>query len=210
MENNTNNTTDNSEKIQSSKFINAESRKKQERFLLILIVVIVAGILFVLYKNGVLSGNSGQKVIEDYLQSICSRQFDDYIGCMPEKIAADHIADRDEMGLGSVEYMSRLYSDYFDEFGEDMAVINVEFTGKSRPDAVYIDNFKQSYSELYGEEIKISSVFEIDADVTFSGSLKADVVQFEFFVAKTEGKWKVVGADYKTVDANSVDSFDSL
>ena len=120
---------------------------------------------------------------------------------MPEKIAADHISDRDGLGLTGEEYMRRLYADYFAEFGDNMRA-EITFGGKSRPNAVYVDNFKQSYLELYDEEIPISSVFEVDAAVRFSGEKSSDNIDLEFFVIKTKGDWKVVGADYKTEDAD--------
>ena len=177
------------------------AKKKQETALLIIIIIIVAAALFIFYRNGLLGGNAAQKPVEKYLTAICSADFDSFVSVMPEKIAADHISDRNDLNLSGEEYMKQLYADYFTEFGEDMTV-TVDFTGKSRPDAVYVDNFKRSYLEVYGEEIEMSSVFEIDATAHFQGSNSRDNIDLEFFVIKTKGEWKVVGADYKTEDAN--------
>lgn len=183
------------------KAVDPKEKKKQENFLLILIVAIIAAGIFILYRNGVIGGSAGQAPVEKYLTAICDRDFDAFIETMPARIAGDHISDREELSLSGEEYMRRLYSDYFEEFGDDMTV-TVEFTGKSRPQALYVDNFRQSYLSLYGEEINISSVFEIDATAHFAGSKSRDDIELEFFVIKTGGKWYVVGADYKTEDAD--------
>lgn len=184
----------------TQKLPGTKTDKRQENILLLLLVVIIAGGIFVLYRSGVIGGNAAEKPIETYIQAICSRDFDSFVSVMPEKIAADHAKDRDELGLDGAAYLSELYADYFSEFGENMSA-SLDFTGRSRPDAVYVQNFKQSYAELYGEEIDFSSVFELDADVTFSGEKSSSVIQLEFFVIKSHGTWYVVGADYKTESA---------
>lgn len=183
--------------VRQAKPVDPKAKKRQENILLILLIIIVAGVLFVLYRSGVIGGGASEKPVETYLNAICSRDFDGFISTMPQKIAADHISDRDELGLDGSEYMSRLYADYFGEFGDDMSV-KAEFTGRSRPDKVYIDNFRQSYLEIYGEEIRFSSVFEIDVSAVFSGSKSSSEVDLEFYVIKTSDGWKVVGADYPT------------
>ena len=42
----------------------------------------------------------------------------------------------------------------------------------------------------------------------FSGEKSSDTVELEFFVIKTSGKWCVVGADYKSEDAEQSESGD--
>lgn len=177
-----------------------KSKKNQETVLLVLLVAVVIGVIFILYRSGVIGGNASRKPVENYIQAICDCDFDGYVSTMPKRIAQDHIDDRDELGLSGSEYLKKLYADYFDEFGENMTA-EIEFTGRSRPDAVYVDNFRESYKELYGEEIDFSAVFEIDATVRFSGGKSSDGIDLEFFVIKTGGNWCVVGADYKTVEA---------
>ena len=188
------------QEMRPKKTTDKNAKKKQENFLLILIAVIIAAGVFILYRNGVIGGSASKKPVEKYLNAICERDFDAFIATMPERIAADHISDRADLGVSGEEYMRRLYGDYFDEFGEDMRV-TVDFDGRSRPQALYVDNFKEMYLSLYGEEIRISSVFEIDVTAHFAGSKSRDDIELEFFVIKTGGKWYVVGADYKTEDA---------
>lgn len=188
------------QEIRPQKSADPKAKKKQENFLLILIAVIIAAGIFILYRNGVIGGSASKAPVEKYLNAICERDFDAFIATMPEKIANDHISDRSSLGVSGEEYMRTLYSDYFDEFGDDMRV-TVDFGDRSRPQAVYVDYFKQSYLDLYGEEITVSSVFEIDAVAHFAGSKSSDDIELEFFVIKTGGKWYVVGADYKTEDA---------
>ena len=181
------------------KAVDEKAKKKQENFLLILIAVIIAAGIFILYRNGVIGGSASKAPVERYLTAICERDFDKFVGTMPDRIARDHISDREALGLSGEEYMETLFSDYFAEFGDDMRV-EVKIGGRSRPKQVYVDNFKFNYFELYGEDISISSVFEIDAAARFYGSNSSDSIELEFFVIKTEGKWKVVGADYKSED----------
>lgn len=188
------------QEIRPKKAVDQKAKKKQENFLLILIVVIIAAGVLILYRNGVIGGSASKAPVEKYLNAICDRDFDAFIATMPEKIANDHISDRADLGVSGEEYMQTLYSDYFNEFGDDMRV-TVDIGNRSRPQAVYVDNFKQMYLSLYGEEISISSVFEIDAVAHFAGSKSRDDIELEFFVIKTGGKWYVVGADYKTEDA---------
>lgn len=181
------------------KAVDPKAKKKQENFLLILIVIIIAGGIFILYRNGVIGGSAAQKPVERYLTAICDCDFDAFVATMPEKIASDHISDRTELGLSGEEYMRDLYSDFFEEFGDDMRV-TLDFNGRSRPQAMYVDSFKQSYLGLYGEEIRISSVLEIDVSAHFYGSKSEDNIELAFFVVKTGGKWCVVGVDYKVED----------
>lgn len=181
------------------KAVDPKEKKKQESFLLILIIVIIAAGVLILYRNGVIGGSASKAPVEKYMNAICDRDFDAFISTMPERIARDHVSDRSALGVSGEEYMRTLYSDYFDEFGDDMRV-TLEFGGRSRPQAVYVDNFKQNYLDIYGEEISISSVFEIDAVAHFAGSKSRDDIELEFFVIKTGGKWYVVGADYAVED----------
>ena len=177
----------------------AEQQQKQQKILLILIILIIAAAVMILYRNGVIGGSASKAPVEQYLQAIAARDFDSFIGSMPPKIAESYITDRDDIGLSSEEYMYQLYSDYFSEFGDDMTV-DVEFTDRSRFEAMYVDNFKRSYFELYGEDISISSAFEIDVTAHFRGSLKSDDIKLECSVIKTGGKWYIAGCEYETVE----------
>lgn len=195
--------------VSSQKFQNegrpkktAEQQQKQQKALLILIILIIVGAVMILYRNGVIGGSASRAPVEKYFQAIAAKDFDSFTGSMPPKMAEyDHVAVRDDLGLSGEEYMRQLYGDYFTEFGDDMT-ITLEFTDRSRLEALYVDNFKESYREIYGEDISIRSSFEIDVTAHFSGSKSSDDIDLECFVIKSGGKWYIVGCDYKTVDAD--------
>lgn len=188
-----------SEKVPKQK-MTKEQAQKQQKALLVLIVIVIVGGIFILYRNGVIGGGASSRPVEKYLDAIAAKDFEAYVDVMPLKIAEDYRAEMAELGLTGEEYMRRLYDDYFTEFGENLTV-SYEITDRSRPDNRYIDNFRQSYSEIYGEDIRISSVFEIDVTAVFSGEKSTDTVELECFVIKTDGKWAMAGCDYKTEDA---------
>lgn len=190
------NVTEAAEQRRPQKTVTPEQKRKQQNVLIVLIILIAVGAVIILYNNGVIGGSSSRKPVERYLNAIAEKNFDSFIATQPPKIADDHIADREELGLSGVEYMSRLYSDYFGEFGDDMTV-ELEFLDRSRIDGLYLDNFKNSYLELYGEAIRVSSSFEIDVDARFSGSLSSDTVELACYVIKSDGKWYIAGCDYR-------------
>ena len=195
--------THNNQSVQSGrpkKALSTEQQQKQQRILIVLILIIVVGAVFILYRNGVIGGSSSKAPVERYLQAIAAKDFDSYVDTMPQKMADDYRKERSERGLSGEEYMAQLYSDYFNEFGNDMRV-ELEFTDRSRPDNRYVENFKSSYAYLYGEDIRISSVFEIDVAAYFSGSKSSDIINLECYVIKSGGKWYIVGCDYQTADA---------
>lgn len=174
-----------------------QKQQKQQKVLIVLVLLVAVGAALILYRNGIIGGSAGKKPVEQYLKAIASCDFSSYIDAMPQRIAEEYIAECENSGLGSREYMKELYSDYFDEFGDDMSV-ELDFTDRSRIDSVYLDNFRQSYSELYGEEINISSAFEIDVTARFLGSVSQDDVKLLCYVIKTDGKWKIAGCEYET------------
>lgn len=190
------NVTEAAEQRRPQKTVTPEQKRKQQNVLIVLIILIAVGAVIILYNNGVIGGSSSRRPVERYLNAIAEKNFDSFIATQPPKIADDHIADREELGLSGEEYMSRLYSDYFGEFGDDMTV-ELEFLDRSRIDGLYLDNFKNSYLELYGEAIRVSSSFEIDVDARFSGSLSSDTVELACYVIKSDGKWYIAGCDYR-------------
>ncbi len=185
-----------SEKLPKQK-ISKEQAEKQKKILITLIILLLVGGIFVLYRNGVIGGGSSTRPVETYLNAIAGKDFEAYVSVMPPRIADDYRNEMAELGLDGEGYMRRLYDDYFTEFGENLSV-SFEITDRSRPDKENVDNFKQSYLDLYGEEIRISSVFEVDVYAVFSGEKSTDGVELECFVIKSGGKWLMAGCDYKT------------
>ena len=177
--------------------ISKEQIQKQQRTLLIILVVAVVGIVFILFRNGIIGGSGGEAPVEKYLTAIADRDFESYVESMPPRIAEGYRSDLTEMGMTGEEYMTELYSDYIDEFGDDMTV-DVTFNGRSALKAIYVDSFKDSYLEMYGETIGISSAFELDVTAHFSGSKSDDYIELDCFVIKSGGKWYIAGCEYET------------
>lgn len=183
-----------------SKKVNAaEAQKKQQKFLIFLIIFVVAGAIFIFYRSGMVGGDSSRRPVEEYLNAIAAKDFESYIKVMPPRIASGYERDLSQSGLSAEDFMGQLYSDYFEEFGDDMTV-TLEFNGRSRVESKYLDAFKESYSSIYGQDISISSAFEIDVSALFSGSKSRDLIQLECFVIKSGRHWYIAGCDYKTVE----------
>ena len=173
-----------------------EKQKKQQRVLLILVILVAVGAVTILYRNGVIGGSASRRPVEQYLTAIADCDFDSYVGSMPARMAQEYISERDGLGLSGEEYMRRLYSDYFEEFGGDMTV-GLEFTGRSRLDSAYLDGFRADYQELFGEQIKISLSFEVDVTAHFSGSVSQDDIELCCYVIKSGGRWYIAGCEYR-------------
>lgn len=185
-----------------------KKQQQQQKILIVIAVLAAAAVLLILYRNGVLGGGSSKKPVEQYLEAIADCDFEGYVTSMPPRIEAEYRSELADSGFTPEEYMRELYSDYFTEFGDDMSV-SLEFTGRKRIDAVYLDNFKQSYAEMYGEEISIRSSFEIDVTATFSGSVSTDEIELMCYAVKTGGKWYIAGCEYKTEEVEGGEGQDA-
>lgn len=172
----------------------AQVNAKDKKLLIFLLILIAAGIVFILYRNGIIGGGSYKEPINQYFQAIVERDFDSYVGAMPPKLQEDYTKERDEMKLSGYDYLDRLYSDIFTKFGED-ARVELEFFGKNRPDEEYIQRFASSYQQAYGEEINTKTVYGVTIIAHFSGDMSADL-DLECFVLRHKGKWYVVGCDF--------------
>ncbi len=178
-----------------------KQKKRQQSFLLILLIAVIAGVVFIFYRNGIIGGGSGEKPVVQYLQAIADKDFDAYTSSMLPLMAEDYRSDRDERGLTPTEYMEQLYSDYYGEFGDDLS-IDIDVTGSSRVDAEFVDMFKESYEEIYGEAPKISRALEFDVAAFFSGSKSSALIELECYAVKSGKSWYIAGCDYKTEETD--------
>ncbi len=176
-------------------------QKKQQTVLLILLILVVAGVVFIFYRNGTIGGGSGEKPVEQYLQAIADKDFEAYTSAMLPLMAEDYRNDLEERGITPTEYMELLYSDYYGEFGDDLS-IDIKITGRSRVDSEFVDMFKESYEDIYGEPPKLGRALEIDVAAYFSGSKSSDLIELECYAVKSGGEWYIAGCEYKTEDAN--------
>lgn len=175
--------------------LRAGNRKKSAAMLWALIIIVVAGAVFIFYRNGLLGGGSYKKTIEQYFNSICSRDFAGYIGTMPYAMGQDYAAEREELGYSEYDYLDKLYSDLFTQFGEDMT-IDLTFLKHSRPDEAIIKTFEDDYLRAYGEPIELSAVYGVEVNAVFSGETSTAEVPLVCFVVRQRGKWYMVGCDF--------------
>ncbi|MBQ8623300.1 MAG: hypothetical protein IJ424_02850 [Oscillospiraceae bacterium] len=177
--------------------LSQEERSKNKKALIVLCVLGALFVVFVLWRNGFIGAGKFESVAESYFESICERDFDKFVACQPEEIARSHRGDLEDSGLEKTEFMSVLYADFFEEFGEDMTV-TVDIGSSKAVEQVYINYFLESYVEIYGVEPKYSSFLELDVSATFSGSNSTDTILLDCFMMKSQGKWYVVGCEYVT------------
>lgn len=174
----------------------SQANAKDKKTLIFLLILIAFGVIFIFYRNGFIGGGSYKEPIEQYFKAIVTRDFDSYIGAMPPKMQEDYISERNEMSLSGYDYLDKLYSDIFTQFGDNVEV-ELEFFGKSRPDEEYIRSFERSYQQAYGETINTKTVYGVSVIAHFRGDSGADL-ELECFVLRQGGKWYVVGCDFAT------------
>lgn len=171
-----------------------EERRKDSRILIIVIVIAVLAAAFVLYRNGAFGGNY-KKPITNYFNAICERDFEAYVSAMPARIGEDYISEREELGYTEYEYIDKLYSDLFEQFGEDMQ-ISLEFGSRERPDEQYIESFRKDYIQVYGETINTNAVYGVNVVAHFSGEVSSADVELTCYVIRLSGRWYMVGCDF--------------
>ena len=159
------------------------------KVLIIAIVVAVCLVLYMLVKAGVIFTGSKTGAIEKNFKSVQTENYDDFISCFPSEIKKDYEADRKESGLDKKAYMSALYKDFRDIYGEGYK-INVSFGNEKKLDK---DEYNlKEYKAQYGSTPDISEVWEITAKLEFSGSKQTDEVSLYICVGKCSGQWKIL------------------
>lgn len=177
--------------------ISQAERNKNVKALVVLCILGLALVLFVLWRNGLIGSSKYEKVIENYFQSICERDFDKFTDCLPTRIALDHESDMTELGYDKTQYMSELYADYFAEFGDDMSV-TLDIESSKAVDQANINYFLRSYFEVYGAELDYSGFISVNVTAVFSGKNSTDTILLECFLMKDGPDWFIVGCDYVT------------
>lgn len=175
--------------------IRQKELQKDRKVLIVVLIIAIAAAAFIFYKNGLIGGGSYKKPVVRYFEAICQRDFNSYVESMPYNMRQDYINEREELGYSEYEYIDKLYSDLFDQFGENMSV-SFEFGGRKRPEEDAIRSFESSYLQAYGETINTDTIYGVDVAVTFSGEISEAEVGFECYVLRQGGKWYMVGVDF--------------
>lgn len=172
-----------------------KERQKDKKLLIIIIAVAVLAAVFIFYRNGIFGGNY-KRPINDYFEAICERDFEKYIGTMPQRMREDYVYERESLGYSEYDYLNELYADLFEEFGDSMT-IELEFSGRERPDEEYIQSFESAYLQAYGETINTETVYGVNVTAHFAGEVSQADIELECFVLRLAGRWYMVGCDYK-------------
>lgn len=178
----------------------SDKEKRNQKIMLIALCVIgVAFVIFMMYRNGKLGTRAYEDTVSQYFTSICSCDYDSYIGVMPDEIAADIENERVALSYSEAEYMSLLFEDYFTSYGSDMTA-SIEFGESSVVEDTFVNAYEDDYEGLYGVRADGESYRRIDASVTFGGSLGGETIEFACFVMKKDGEWYMVGCEYAELE----------
>ncbi|MDE6148921.1 MAG: anaerobic ribonucleoside-triphosphate reductase [Ruminococcus sp.] len=175
----------------SEKEAKAKNPKSNRNLLIFIAVAAVAVIAAGLISSGVISFGDKTDVIEDYFEAITERDFDKYVNCFPSEMKKDYENDRNELNCSKDEYMEQFVSVFEDDYGDSFSV-SVK-CGK----ATKLENYSmEQYEETYGSVPKISEAYVVAVTVTLSGSEKTNDEQFNCYVGKVRGKWKLFNLEY--------------
>lgn len=174
-------------------------KSKMQTLLTALIIFVIIGIGYVLYSNGVFADKGYKKPIEAYFEAICERDFDAYVGCMPEMLANDYVVEREAFGYSKYDYLNELYSDVFSAFGDDVEV-RIKYLGTERPDEAIIEEFASSYKKAYGSTINTKTIYKVVVDASFAGSNGAETIKMDCYTIKLNGKWYIAGCDFASAE----------
>ena len=169
-------------------------KSKMQTLLTALIIFVIIGVGYVLYNNGVFADEGYKKPIEAYFEAICERDFDAYVGCMPEKLAQDYVLERESLGYSEYDYLNVLYSDIFSAFGDDVEA-SVKYLSTERPEEAIIQQFASDYKKAYGEEISTKHIYKVMVDASFAGSNGSETIKMDCYTIKLGGKWYIAGCD---------------
>ncbi|MGN0622355.1 MAG: hypothetical protein ACI4JA_00225 [Oscillospiraceae bacterium] len=165
------------------------------RNLLIVTAVVVVGIVFaVLIKNGLLFSTDKTDVINRYFDSLNERNYDDFVSCFPKEIKNLHESDRKSLGYEKDKFMEVYLSDFTERYGSDMK-ITVSCGKEEKLEKSEID--LTDYEAQYGSKPSISEAYVVICEVTYSGSKATEVFQYDCYVGKVSGKWKLFNVQYR-------------
>ena len=159
------------------------------KVLIFALIVAMVLIVYLLIKSGVISLGSKTGIIEKYFKAVQTEDYDKFVSCFPDEIKEDYDRDRQSSGLDKEKYMSELFADFREMYGDDYKIAlsfgNEKQLGKDEYDW-------KSYTDEYGSKPDVSEVWEITAKVKFSGSKDNDEVSLYICVGKCMGRWKVL------------------
>ena len=168
------------------------------RNLLIAVVVVTLGVIvFVLIDRGLLFSNKKEDVISQYYTALENNDFDKFIDTMPSEIKDVYKNERSELGLSGEDYMRRFKEPLREVYGDGLTVsfsIGREEQLDKEKDAAVFD--LTAYKEHYGSAPSVSEIYIVHIEVTYSGSISTETVQYDCYIAKTGWKWKIFNMEF--------------
>lgn len=166
----------------------------RRNMLIIVAIVAVFMVMGVLISNGLLFKTEKTDVVKQYFASLSARNYDDFIKCFPKEIKNLYEDDRKTLELDKDDYMNEFLADFSSEYGEGFSVA-VKCGKEEQLEKSEID--LSDYKAQYGSAPSISEAYIISCEVTFTGSKKNETVQYDCYVGKVSGKWKLFNVQYK-------------
>lgn len=165
------------------------------QLLAVIIVLAVAGIIFIMYRQGVFSSKGYEEVIGDYFQAVADFDFDAYTSAMPDALAGDYKAELEQFGSDKKAYMKELYADYIEAYSESFE-INVTLLNKDSWTSGDISNLKDMFEQYYNESPSIKQVYDVTTEVAIKGSNGfEETANVVVSVGEIDGEWSVIGIE---------------
>lgn len=164
------------------------------RNMLIIVAIVAVCVVFgVLISNGLLFKTEKTDVIKQYFSALSSRNYDDFVKCFPKEIKNLYEDDRKTLGLDKSAYMDEFLKDFETEYGSGFSAA-VSCGKEQQLTGSEID--LSDYKAQYGSAPSVSEAYIVTCEVTFSGSKKSETLQYECYVGKVSGRWKLFNVQY--------------
>ncbi len=168
----------------------------RKQLLLVVILVVIAGIIFIMYKQGVFAGKTYEEKLTDYFGAIEEFDFDKYTGAMQKYIADEYEDELKQFGGEKGAYMRELYADYIESYSESF---DISYTILNRDSWVKedLDYMEEYFSEYHKVNADVTQALSLTLEITISGANGfTETSTAVLTVAKVDGKWGVIGSDY--------------
>ena len=175
----------NKEKSEKAKAIDPNGRRN----LLIAVAVLAVVLIFaVLIKNGVIFKQEKTDVINDYCRALSEQDYDALIKCFPKEVKDSYEDERRSLKMDKDEAMDSFLSDLTALYGDGFtAEVSIGREEKVDIKELALDGYEQEY----GRKPDVDEVYIVVCEVTYSGSLKSETVQYDFYLGKTANRWKI-------------------
>ena len=168
------------------------------RNLLIAVAVITVGVvIFVLISRGVLFSNKKEDVISQYFTALDNNDFDKFTDTLPKEIKNVYEEEREKMGLSGEDYIRQFKQPLEEVYGSGLSIsftLGREEKLDKETDSEVFD--LTAYKKRYGSAPSVSEIYVVYVEVTYSGSISKETVEYQCYIAKTGWKWKIFNMEF--------------